>query len=341
MSFGQILGQEKAITILLNALRHTRLAHAYLLVGPEGVGKRLTALNLVKAMNCQSFPETGDACEVCPGCVKVNSGNHADVIYLEPEGDAIKIDQIRDMQKRLHFRPLEGGRRACILDSADRMNDAASNALLKTLEEPPQDTHLFLITSRPHRLLPTILSRCQWVKFRPLSTGELVQILHKVHGLDEEKAHFYASLAGGSAGQAVSLSNRVDFQKRLDWLKTFSSLSQKSSEEIFETCERLAKEEEDLIDLLELWKVWVRDLVIFKVRGEEGKEGLINHDLLPEVQKDAARISFDRLEGIFGLISKIQTSLVFNVNKQLALETLMLEIRKPSGIQINTDEHRY
>jgi DNA polymerase III subunit delta' len=331
MPFDQIEGQEKAITILRHALRNGRLAHAYLFIGPEGVGKRLTALTLFKAMNCQSPPEPGDCCEKCPSCLKINSSNHADLILLEPEGETLKIDQIRDMQRRLRFRPMEGGRRACILDSVDCLNDVASNALLKILEEPPKETHLFLITSRPYRLLPTILSRCQWVKFKPLSPGQIAQILQKSQGLEKEKAHFYASLAGGSVGQAVAMSDRVDFQKRLDWLRVFSQLHQKSAEEVFETCERLAKEEEEIGDLLNLWKIWVRDLVVLKVRGEKAKEGLINHDLLPAAEEDAARVSFERLEGIFGLISEIQRSLAFNVNKQLALETLMLGIRKESA----------
>lgn len=332
MSFDQIWGQEKAIAVLRNALRNGRLAHAYLFIGPEGVGKRLTALTLVKASNCQSPPEPAESCEKCSSCIKVNTSNHADVIRLEPEGEVIKIGQIRDMQKRLRFRPMEGGRRACILDSADRLTDEASNALLKMLEEPPQETHLFLITSRPHRLLPTILSRCQWLKFKPLSAAHIAQILQKAHGLDQEKAQFYASLAGGSVGQAEALSNRVDFQKRLDWLQVFSTLPQKTTEEIFELCERMAKEEEEIQDLLELWKIWVRDLVVFKSAGEDSKQRLINHDLGSEVAQEAKKSSLDQLDGIFHLISEVQDSLALNANRQLALETLMLEIRKESSI---------
>jgi DNA polymerase-3 subunit delta' len=331
--FDQIKGQEKAIAILRNALGNSRLAHAYLFIGPEGVGKRLTALTLAKAMNCQSPPEAGDCCEKCPSCIKVNSSNHADVITMGPEGEFIKIDQVREIQKRLRFRPMEGGRRACVIDPADQMKAEASNALLKVLEEPPRDTHLLLMTARPHQLLSTILSRCQWIKFKPLSQPDIAQILKKSRGLDEEKAHFYASLAGGSAGQAVSLSARVDFQKRLDWLQVFSNLPQKSTEEVFETCERLAKEEEEIGDLLDLWKIWVRDLTVFKVQGNRTKEGLINHDLLSVVEKDAAKSTFDRLEGLFSLISEVQRSLAYNVNKQLALETLMLEIRKERPAQ--------
>jgi DNA polymerase-3 subunit delta' len=177
MPFDQILGQENAVHMMRNALIKDRMAHAYLLVGPEGAGKRKTAIMLAKAMNCSSLPGKGDCCEICPSCRKVNGQNHADIIQIEAEGEFIKIDQIRELQRRLSYRPLEGGRRACIIDPADQMNDAAANALLKTLEEPPAETYLFLITAKPHQLLPTILSRCQWVKFKPLSIGSIVQIL--------------------------------------------------------------------------------------------------------------------------------------------------------------------
>lgn len=335
MAFDQIIGQETAVAILRNALRNERLAHAYLFLGPEGVGKRLTALTLAKAMNCQSPPKEGDSCEKCSSCLKVNSSNHADVLLLEPEGEVIKIEQIRSLQRRLHYRPLEGGRRVCLVDSADKMNAAASNALLKTLEEPPDMTHLILVTSRPHLLLPTILSRCQWVKFRPLTSSQIAQILQNEHSLEAEKAYFCASLAGGSAGQAVALSNRVDFQRRLEWVDMFSNLGRKTTAEIFDTCERIAKEEEEVNDLLELWKLWVRDLMVFKVQMENPSpptgEGLINHDLRERIAEEAQKYSFDRLDSIFRLIADGQRSIDFKANRQLALENLMLGMKNKSG----------
>jgi DNA polymerase-3 subunit delta' len=327
VSFDQILGQESAVAILRNALLSGRLAHAYLFLGPEGVGKRLAALTLAKAMNCKSPPRAGEACERCPSCAKVNSANHADVILLEPEGEVLKIDQVREMQKRLHYRPLEGGRRACIIDSADSLNEAASNAMLKTLEEPPAETHLFLITSRPHKLLPTILSRCQWVKFKPLSGDHIVRILRTAHSLEEEQGRFYASLAEGSVGRALALSSRVDFEKRSAWLRAFSEIPEKTTEEIFETCERVSKEEEEINDLLELWKLWIRDLMVCKVQGNGEGAKLINHDLGAEAARAAERFSFDRLDGLFDLISNVQKSIALNANRQLALETLMLEMK--------------
>ncbi len=338
MAFEQIWGQTSAITILRNALINGRLAHAYLFLGPEGVGKRLTALMLAKAMNCQSPPEAGDCCERCPSCGKINSTDHADVLLVKPEGEMIKIDQIRELQKRLHYRPMEGGRRACLIDPADKMNEAASNALLKTLEEPPQETHLFLITSRPYQLLSTIQSRCQWVKFKALSVSQIVQILQREERLDPGKASFYASLAGGSAGKALSLSDRVDFEKRLEWLHLFMGVSLKPSEEVWQTCEQLAKEE-DLSDLLDLWKLWVRDLLVSKIQGR----GLINHDLQEQIATEAGKYSLDRLYVLYGMIADVQKAITLNANRQLALETLFLAMRhqnQTDGSDLRANEAR-
>jgi DNA polymerase III subunit delta' len=328
MAFHQIWGQDHALSVLRQALTHGRLAHAYLFVGAEGVGKRLAALTLAKAMNCLAPPEPGEACEQCSSCSKINSSNHADLLLVEPDGDFIKIDQVRVLQRQLRFRPLEGGRRACVIDSADRLNEAAANALLKTLEEPPAETHLFLITSRPHYLLPTILSRCQWVKFKPLARDHVARILRTVSSFTEEQAFFYASLSGGSASQALSLGDRLDFQKRLGWLKAFGDLFQKSVLEIFEICEQITKEEEDPQDLLELWKVWVRDLLVCKVAPEGKEERFVNHDRATEIGVQARLFSFDQLQDFFRRLSETQRFISMKGNRQVALETLMLEMRK-------------
>lgn len=333
MPFNQILGQENAVQILQAALTNQRLAHAYLFMGPEGVGKVLTAMTLAKALNCLSPPRPADSCERCPSCLKIISQNHADVISIGADGGLIKIDQIRQLQRRLSYRPLEGGRRACIIDPADQMNEAAANALLKTLEEPPPETHLFLITAKPYRLLPTILSRCQRVKFKPLSLGQVIQILKSGADLDEAQAHFYASLSGGSAARALDLSRQKNFEKRLDWLNLFSQLKDFSLEEILSRAEAMAKEkdEEAAVDGLELWKLWVRDLMVWKLRGPQGKEILINRDLAREAANEASQYSFGQLEDLFELFSRIQKAIAMKSNLQLALEAGLLEMKAVQG----------
>lgn len=328
MAFSEIWGQEGAVQILRQALMRGRLGHAYLFVGPDGVGKKLTALTLAKALNCLAPPEPGEACEACASCLKISSANHADVIRLQPDGDILRIDQIRDLQRQLRFRPLEGGRRVCLLDGADSLNEAAANALLKTLEEPPAETHLILLTARPHRLLPTILSRCQWVKFRPLSPENLARILKKVSSLPEEQALFYASLSGGSAGRALVLGDRLDFQKRAAWLEVFAGLFRKSPSEVFEISAQLAKEEDGLPDLLEIWKFWVRDLVVCKAIPRGTEDRFVNPDRLAAIRGQAEEFSYEQLQDFYRRLAECQRHLALKVNRQGALETLMLEMQR-------------
>ena len=175
MSFKDIYGHEKQISILQTAAARNRIPHAYLFYGMEGVGKRTVAEVFTKALNCRS--NSVDACDECPSCVKIDRGNHPDVIMIRAEGQFIKIKEIRELQEQMKFRPLEGRKRIFIIDDADRMNIVSANALLKTLEEPSASNILILITARPHQLPMTILSRCQHVRFNPLQTRNYCLIL--------------------------------------------------------------------------------------------------------------------------------------------------------------------
>jgi DNA polymerase-3 subunit delta' len=165
MSFNDIIGHDRPVQVLKRALAGGTVAHAYLFSGDEGIGKRMTARALAAAVNClERGPEGG--CGTCPSCRKVAAGSHPDVHLLAPDGAEIKIDQIREVQSDLSLCPFEGAKKVLIVDGAETMNDASSNALLKTLEEPPGETVIILVTSRPQGLLPTIRSRCQEVVSR-------------------------------------------------------------------------------------------------------------------------------------------------------------------------------
>lgn len=340
MSFKEIWGQEKGINVLKNALRSKRLAHAYLFLGPDGVGKRLTAFNLAKTLNCFTPPHAEDCCDQCVSCQKFNADIHPDLILIEPAGEVIKIGQLRDLQARLRFRPWEGKARICLLEAAESMNDEAANAFLKTLEEPPADTYFFLITSRPHMLLPTILSRCQWVKFQSLTKEVIARILIEKHSFPQDKAIFLATLGEGSVGRALNFSQRLEFAKRLEWLKMLATLPNKSFKEISVFCEEMARHEQ-INDLLELWKIWVRDLAVSKVETERTKNtklALINHDLQEQIAGETQKYSWCDLNFIFERLIQGQKMIEQKVNPQLVLENLMLRLQKvpPGG-----GEHKY
>src|SRR5512136_2772802 len=193
MPFSQIIGQERAVEALRAALRRGGLHHAYLFAGPEGVGKGMAARLLAQAANCER--DDGDACGNCPACRKIARGVHPDVLVVEPERDMaragrwepkggrtpsrdIVVDQVRELvDRRLSLRRFEGRRRFVILDPADAMNPQAQNALLKTLEEPPDDTTLVLVAAGGDALLPTIRSRCLRVAFAPLPASAIEERL--------------------------------------------------------------------------------------------------------------------------------------------------------------------
>jgi DNA polymerase-3 subunit delta' len=227
MPFSELMGQDRALASLRAALRRGALHHALLLAGPAGVGKGTAARILAQALNCEGAGRAegqaaDDACGRCGPCRKIARGVHPDVLRIEEEramaragawepkagrtpSRDIVVDQIRDLvDGRLALKRFEGRRRVVIFDPADAMNPQAQNALLKTLEEPPDDTVLILVAASPDALLPTIRSRCLRVAFAPLP-DELVAARLAAEGRPAEEARLAAALAGGSLGRALEL----------------------------------------------------------------------------------------------------------------------------------------
>ena len=220
MPFRDIVGHRRLVGLVARSIRRGTLPPSLIFAGPEGVGKRLLAIATAQALNCQS-PRTPteddadpervglheiDACGVCPPCSKIARGIHPDVIVVEP-GDTgtIKIDQVRGVIDRAGYRPFEGRRRVVIIDQADALVPQAQNALLKTLEEPPSASAFLLVTSRPDALLPTVVSRCPRLRFRPLDADDVASVLIR-RGRGEAEARATAAAADGSIGHALATS---------------------------------------------------------------------------------------------------------------------------------------
>ena len=213
MGFSAVRGHARALGLLRRSVAEGRIAHAHLFHGPEGVGKELAAKNFAKLLNCRA-PREGDACDFCEECLRIEKNDHPDVLWLRPEGKKriIKIGDpvapeagtIRDFQRRVSLKPFQARWKVGIFAEADCMEEPAESALLKTLEEPPSHTVLVLITSRPESLLPTIISRCQAVRFAAMPEHELEALLCEEHRLRPEDAHALSRLVGGRYGSAVS-----------------------------------------------------------------------------------------------------------------------------------------
>ena len=206
MQFSDIQGQEKAIHILQCAIQNRHIAHAYLFAGPEGVGKKRTALALAQYLNCAA-PDlnTFTSCGNCPSCIQSVSGSQPDILMLEPDGASIKIEQIRTLLSKVSLRSYENAYKVIIINDAHLMTEQAANCLLKTLEEPTDNTVFILITAQVQNLPVTILSRCQQISFHLLSPSVIQDILQKLHPERQSQIGLVTALAKGSVSTAENL----------------------------------------------------------------------------------------------------------------------------------------
>ena len=214
--FDALVGQGSVIAALRRALDDNRLPHALLFHGPVGVGKATCAGILAQALNC-SAGGFKDACGTCVSCRKMARGLHPDIIWMTPEGKGgqIKVEKIRkEIINKVGFRPYEGRRRVVMIDNAHRLNASSQNSLLKTLEEPPPSSLMVLVTPAPERLLPTVRSRCQPLRFRSLAPEVLQRHLEEVHDIPSDEALLRATLVSGSVGRALDLDLDAHLERR-------------------------------------------------------------------------------------------------------------------------------
>ena len=323
MSFKDILGHQRPITLLQRAMKNEKVVNSYLFLGSEGIGKKVVALQFAKALNCLGEEaEKGDACDHCSSCKKIDHGLHPDVLLIEPEGQNIKVDQVRQLQRDLAYRPYEGKRRVCILTAADRMAPNMSNILLKTLEEPPLHTVIVLLANNSRLILPTILSRCQSIRFNPLPFPLVSKWLMENKGLSGEEAHLLASLSEGSPGKALEIQEEIRQVQREELLKDWIGLKSLSPQRIGSWVGSLPSERESLVLILEVAKTLLRDLVMVKTLKKE--PNLIHSDLLPVMGPMATNWSLSSLLKRMEILNQTALAIKANANAGLALEAMML-----------------
>ncbi len=320
MTFDRIIGHARQKEFLRRTLSHNKLAHAYLFEGPQGVGKRLTALALAGAVFCTE----GTGCGECVSCRKIEHNNHPDILSVEPDGNNIKIEQIRTLQKALSFKPVEASRRICLIDQADKMNLAAANSLLKTLEEPTAETLIILISARPEALLSTVLSRCQRLPFARLPQSCIESTLIQQRGFDQKEAHIIAALADGSFKMALDRDPAFYLERRIEILKRVSALSPGSIVPLMELAKELASDKETIPDTLELLQAFYRDLLLYS--HNRPVKSLINIDLLEKIRRIAAQENTTSILNKLTAVNECQRNHERNVNPQLNMEVLLLRL---------------
>jgi len=324
MSFKDIVGQDKPVSILQNALAKNRLAHAYLFYGHSGVGKVLTALNFAKAVNCLNRPDAGvDCCDECVSCKKIDAGNHMDVsvVKLLKDKSHILIEQIRQLQSQVNLRPYEAKYKVFIIQDAECANDEAQSALLKTLEEPPVKSIIILTTSNPEALLTTIISRCQSAKFYPLNVDSSLDILVKRFALDKDAAFFLAHIAQSGLVDISKYAKPNVLENKNKIIADFNSFLNNPGVEL----SFLKAQPEEIPWILSVLLWWYRDMLIFKETGKP--ELLANKDRLKDLSEYSKSLSVLRLGDIISSIMKTSQILSeTNVSAKLALTVMATDI---------------
>ncbi len=320
MTFDKITGHQRQKNILLRTLSNQRVAHAYLFEGPEGVGKRLTALAFTRALFCQN----GTGCGKCPSCLKVDNLNHPDLHLLQANGSALKIDQIRTLQQELSLRPLEGSYKVCLIDGAEYFTNGAANALLKTLEEPQSGTIIILLTNQPEKLLPTIRSRCQRLPFSHLPKQQVAAILAEKLELNRTDALILAALSEGSLKKALGANRDFFLEKRLKLIQSLSALSASSTIPTFSFANELEMEKESLPDILDIFQAFYRDILLLK--HERPEEELVNQDLHDLLQQQKQQTTTAGLLRKLNALESARYHLQRNVNRRLTLEVMLMRI---------------
>jgi len=324
MSFKDIYGHEKQIKVLQAAISRDRIAHAYLFYGAEGVGKKTVAEVFAKALNCAKGRDSLDACDVCPSCLKIDHGNHSDVITIRAQGQFIKIQEIRELQEQMKFSPFEGGKRIFIIGDADRMNIASANAILKTLEEPSASNILILITSRPHQLPATVLSRCQQLRFNPLRRETIASFLEEKLSLESGPAHAIALSSGGSIGKARAMNDESYLTTRATVLDIIARIKTKDPLKMLSAVNDFGQERKDIIERLGILMTGYRDALVYKETGDA--DNLINQDYIDIVKSVAERESGRNIVNCIRAVDRASHTINQNANKQLTLEVMMFRL---------------
>ena len=320
MLYSQVAGQEEIKTSLIKSINNNQVSHCYLFEGPEGMGKFELALIFAQSLLCLNFHK--EPCNECKNCIKVNSYNHPDLHIINEDGNSIKREDIDVLINSIYNKPYEAKRKVFIIKDAHLMTPRAANGFLKTLEEPPGDSVMILLTINSNLLLPTIVSRCQEVKFRNVSK-ETIKLFLK--DFDDKNVELAANYSKGILNKAINIINGNDdtLKKRKEIIKIFDRIINFDSEIIYEL-ENYFDEQKDNIDsIIEIMIMWIRDIMFVKNNMEDL---VINKDCIELLKTHGTNMTKD--SDIIEYMQNTSDNIKSNVNYKLAVDNMLLRIQE-------------
>lgn len=322
-----LIGNEWAVEMLKKHITNDTTRHAYLFAGPPGLGRRTLALRFAQALNCQTPVEPGIPCGQCRDCKQIAAMQHADltIVQAETEGGTLKVDQIRESRRTLVLKPYQAKYRVALFLRFQEANDNAANALLKTLEEAPSYAVLILTADNPEQLLPTIVSRCEVIRLRPLRFGE-VQDKLETRGLETSNAKLIAHISGGRFGYALRLlEDESLLERREERLNDLQSLISATRVEKFSYADKLSKDKDSMRQAILIWLSYWRDVML---RAAQAETPLTNVDRNVEIEDLAQRLDLSMTRRVVNSLEEVLEKMERNVNSRLLAEVLLLDLPK-------------
>lgn len=317
-----VLGQEYALEAFKTSFDKNRISHAYVITGPDGVGKSIFAMHIAAVLLCSGEKKP---CGVCDQCLKVQHGNHPDVMVVSKGGKSIGVDDIRDVINEVYTKPYEGNRKVIIIKNADVITVQGQNAILKTLEEPSDDTTIIMTTENTGMLLETILSRCQILKLGRIP-GEKIKGYLMTRGIEENKAATAASLSDGVLGNALRFLDEKFIKLREETIKVSRDVLRNDTLKALDASSFFIDNKDNIDIIFDIMMSWFRDIIVLK--HVKDRETLINRDLYDKLVEESQRLSYDRLCRIIDEINSTREKLRFNANFQLTVEVMLLNIQE-------------
>ena len=332
-TFRDVVGHESIIGHFKSSIEQGKVAHAYLIHGEKGTGKKMLAGLFAKTLQCEAGGT--DPCGTCRSCIQCDSGNQPDIIWVTHEKPTvISVDDIREqVNNDIIIKPYSSRYKIYIIPEAELMNPQAQNALLKTIEEPPEYAIIMLLTNNLDKMLPTILSRYITLNLKPVGELDMMEYLSRM-GIPQAKAKFCVGFAFGNLGKAVRLATSEEYNEiKHDCVQILKDINRMEIYDLIDAVKKMSKYKLDIYDYLDIMMMWYRDILMLKVSGSPDK--LLFKEEYATLKQQANYISYEGIENVLKALDKVKVRLEANVNFDIAMELLLLTIKENQNDRSN------